>query len=272
MAHPLESARLKLDRARQHFEQLEAEVNFFLRGHPYIGLPYYDTQSGKHEIRARKFAEPDPALGLIAGDLVHNLRSALDHIVYALAALGDQKRGERTAFPIYDNEKAYLRHRSELLRGVPDEQARVIDQLQPFRTGDDAIMKVARLDDRDKHRVITPLIGSAVAGRLKANVGKVYNVAFPKPPIYFDDNAILCRFETDPRTDVGVEYEIVGVEVAFTAETGDPVTLGAIRTTMINAHTILRVMAPAFDPPAAGETPPGGSVRLLRPKSPPSPN
>jgi hypothetical protein len=64
---------LKQDRALQHLENLEAEGQLWREGNPYRITHEPDPQTNKKPIR------------LIIGDSVHNLRSALDNLAYALS-------------------------------------------------------------------------------------------------------------------------------------------------------------------------------------------
>lgn len=85
---PLDSVRLKLDWAQRHLKFLDFQLSSFC---------WDDNESNWRDDNANA---PDkglhkpfrmPPLGLwslILGDAIHNLRSSLDHIVYALALRG----------------------------------------------------------------------------------------------------------------------------------------------------------------------------------------
>lgn len=66
--------------------------------------PVHEIDSDrKHLILKLPTAEPlDPVLPLIIGDCIHNLRSALDHLVFQLALLNKAgtESASKTAFPI----------------------------------------------------------------------------------------------------------------------------------------------------------------------------
>lgn len=79
------SHELKLNRASYHLDRLEAEVRKWRNRHTHRYASHFDRESGKQLVHIR-FPEPVPAeFRLIIGDCLHNLRSALDNLVYELA-------------------------------------------------------------------------------------------------------------------------------------------------------------------------------------------
>src|SRR4051812_34275197 len=83
------SSRLKLDRAIEHLEALRVECAGYLNEEPkpYFVAVKFEADEGCHVARIfiREGHEPPDRIGLIAGDLFNNLRSALDHLVWDLA-------------------------------------------------------------------------------------------------------------------------------------------------------------------------------------------
>jgi len=57
---------------------------------------------------------PPEDLALIAGDAIHNLRSALDHIAWELVAAGSSEPNHRTQFPVGKTQASYRERRSTL--------------------------------------------------------------------------------------------------------------------------------------------------------------
>lgn len=176
MAHPLDSARLKVHRARGHLDALDIERKRFTDTNPFRLVVEPDLATGEDVVRFR-CDEPirvPLVLGLIAGDAIHNLRSALDHVIYQLALAGGGD-GDRTQFPIFEDGHAYADHVGRLLEGVPEDERSKIKELQPFRartlieagaapptTARDPLavnmylMFLGRLDNLDKHRLPLP--------------------------------------------------------------------------------------------------------------------
>src|SRR5687767_14839123 len=76
---------LKLNRAVQHLERLEAEIKRWVGGHPYFLVSEFDPERGEHGVWIRPEGEPPAEFGILIGDCLHNLRSALDSLAYDLA-------------------------------------------------------------------------------------------------------------------------------------------------------------------------------------------
>lgn len=211
MSHPLDSTRLKVARAREHFKQLDAERRAFIDTQPFVYIPHHDSETGRHEIRVRKFADPPIRLGLLAGDVIHNYRGALDHLVYQVAGYGPHResgRGKWTQFPIFDNERDFHSKKAIYLKGVPKEAVPVFEACQPYKDPDIASGTIARLDDRDKHRVLTPVVAAPLAGRLRLQEADAIKVETPKGLTYLDDGTVVCVFWTAPKVHVVAHFEM----------------------------------------------------------------
>jgi hypothetical protein len=103
--------------------------------------------------------------GCILGDGMHNLRCALDHLVWQLVLLDSGEEGtDQNQFPICDTGRSYWdtkkgqSMRDRRLQGVNEGHRAVIDEMQPYRTyapGKAHPLSTLRdLDNIDKHRLI----------------------------------------------------------------------------------------------------------------------
>ena len=147
MAEPsLAGVWAKIARADEHFQLLEREVAAFFDHDPQpIGtsVGYFDPESGWHLVYGIVKESPPPRLGVILGDLVHNVRSALDHLVWQLVLWNGQTptEGRRgTAFPAFPfamSKNAWKGAKKGPLREVADHHRAVIQKVQPYkgRTG-----------------------------------------------------------------------------------------------------------------------------------------
>lgn len=262
MAHPLETARLKLGRAREHLKALDAEVSTFLDSEPYIYRAAYNHEVGQHPIQVRKLADPPLRLGIIAGDAAHCLRSCLDHIVYQLAALGpkgEAGRGERTQWPICETEKAWNKNVGEWLKGVPPIIRDKIQGAQPYklRVEGHALIPLARLDDRDKHRVIDPIGASVGQPSVHVWQGTVLGVQVPKERVLLDDGAVIATLISPPGEHVGVEITM-RPQIVFRANRDTTVTTGDLAAIARQVFELLGAFVDDFDPPPAHDSPPEG--------------
>ncbi len=161
MPQIFEGSRAKTARALQHFDTLDREIRAFIDSGAYGVVGYLNQQTGWKEINFEIHKPPPIEWGLIVGEIAHNLRSALDHIVFALSG---GKNG--TQFPIFLSSDRYFerdRHGKimleTMLRGVDSAYRTIIDNAQPFHrprplVRDDPLARLSWLNNADKHRLI----------------------------------------------------------------------------------------------------------------------
>jgi hypothetical protein len=98
---------LKLERAREHLQNLHAEIREWFEGDTYRYVPKLDPKSGKKRIYFEVLQDPPARFSLIIGDCLHNLRSALDSLIYELAIAYTgidplpEDRARELGFPIF---------------------------------------------------------------------------------------------------------------------------------------------------------------------------
>jgi hypothetical protein len=112
---------------------------------------------------------PPPRLALIVGDVAHNARSALDHLVWQLAVANSGKPGRHNVFPIYTVESAWMADVERRdpsrglspLDGLSSAARQAIRDCQPFATttttveaAKTALFQLHRISLIDKHRTL----------------------------------------------------------------------------------------------------------------------
>jgi len=156
----LDGVRLKRKRARDQMKLLQAEIGAFLDGKPYIPSVKFDTKSSELIIKALLNKSADPMWGIQVGEIVHNLRSALDHIVWQLV-IPDAK--SKNQFPIFNDVGWFEKNGiGKFLRGVNSKAVELIRSEQPFPkeyggTGEGIkcpLWHLKEFSDADKHRLI----------------------------------------------------------------------------------------------------------------------
>lgn len=165
MTADLSDAIAKLGRSRDHFGILVELVAAFRRDAYRVEA----QNDWPNSMQVVVFAEPlrDPPArewGPIIGDIVHNLRSALDNMVYALASFREgpapdpvEGKWARLAFPVRRTDAEWRSIRSDRLWALDDTEADAIRGLQPFSTGQESperepLMILEALWNIDKHR------------------------------------------------------------------------------------------------------------------------
>ena len=100
---------------------------------------------------------------VLLGEYVHNIRSALDNLAFALARIENDppKDPGKIAFPIFLEKSKFENNGRDKLSQLPEKAAKLIGMLQPFtRDGSaqhgtpesDALLLINNLSNSDKHR------------------------------------------------------------------------------------------------------------------------
>lgn len=164
---------LKLSRARGHLDDLETKVSRWLNGDHHTVRRNRDPHRPDHiSIRVTAQDIPVDPFALLVGDILHNLRGCLDHLVYALALkhtnpLPDEfTKGSQ--FPIFGDKtsKGLLGAGPQMfqsnglngIRGIHPDAQTIIKSLQPYHRGKDfashPLWVLHDLSNIDKHRLL----------------------------------------------------------------------------------------------------------------------
>jgi len=201
--HPLRGPLLKLGRAKEHFAVLRQECEDFIGDEPWDWRTEYATlEDGLREytVYASVEWEPPIELGLIAGDVVQNLRAALDQLIWGNSER--DKRDRRTAFPIYLTEEDYREYAPPKIRGIQEQGRDFIEQWQPFQLDERAkahpLAMLQELSNIDKHRTLLPV---AVARRNEFVTGygewKIEEITYHQPSsAQLLEEALVMTFTT----------------------------------------------------------------------------
>jgi hypothetical protein len=227
----LQGVGLKLKRAKKHLDELSWLVAQWVMAQlldPQMLVHSFDPPTYTVEL----VAQPPPDtedLGLIVGDFAHNARSALDHLVYAIAdARGIATPGGHSAFllrptaPEFDAEsrnrtsKAGREVRSPL-DGLTKDDIEKIRAVQPFEplsnaTGGDGdalwtasllthpLDALTRIDNYDKHRLIhATALGcehskcEITASDVNDDVGEIVNAEWFDVTLAIGERALIFR-------------------------------------------------------------------------------
>ena len=148
---------LKLGRAKEHLEALKIELQAYYDSQPCQISKFQRPEVGRRGLRV-EIADPTDRVYLLAGDFAHNLRSVLDHVVYALIVDATKKLPDsaQVQWPVQIKQDQSVFDRQT--KGVPSAAATIIESFQPYRRewGDDyrkcALWPLHKLDIVDKHR------------------------------------------------------------------------------------------------------------------------
>jgi len=256
----LESSFMKLDWARTHIDSLNIEIEQFLVENYKVVTDFTNStlQEGwtlhdgtvfpdVHLFENRLVERTNPPLvrwALMTDDIVNNLRSSLDHMVFELAHFNNDfltdSQIRRLQFPIYDEEEKFDGNVSSRLYGLPDEIKRYVKSLQMFDEPHSRLYELRDLSNSGKHHTLQ--IGAVfldsysfsnprrsknpnlvvtmgnVAGDGTKNVTTISNGMILSPISIFDlqgdrpeDYLIDIKFEIIFIEAPSVEKEVVGV-------------------------------------------------------------
>jgi hypothetical protein len=155
--HPLDGARKRVERADKHFRDFMNLVDTYAASEANnIRVEYDEIRDQPNFILAPKTPRPDE-LALIVSDCIHNLRAALDYIVYELAKLDSGLPDPNgTQFPITVEDK-FVEHRKARLKGkgpfahLTDAHVDAIEAYQPYK-GFNWTETLRDISNPDKHR------------------------------------------------------------------------------------------------------------------------
>jgi hypothetical protein len=157
----LESAKLKLIRASEHIKRIGQQVAAYSGSdsHTVVTLPH-----GTDRISVRE--EPPLGISILAGEVVYQIRSALDHLAFDLVKLNHTggplpaNWGDSCFFPLWLNipkKPTVYNCFSHILPGISKTAFTFIEAAQPYRGGalGNHLRLLAYLSNLDKHRYLS---------------------------------------------------------------------------------------------------------------------
>lgn len=145
----------KVERANKHIHDFNIAARGFLRD-KVDGLRFEDDPNTGDRTYYLTELPPIPAeVGLIAGDALQNLRSALDHLIWQLVLANGKVPTRSNSFPVADSSAKYIAALGNgKVKGVRKDAIDAIDAIKPYKGGDDQIWHIHALNNVDKHRLM----------------------------------------------------------------------------------------------------------------------
>lgn len=230
----LDSVQLKIFRAAQHIESLKSELERYFQTNP--GKMVRQPHTSENEAVFQFIPNgPIPArVGLIIGDVLQNLRSSLDYLVWELVLAANGQPTKDNMFPICSTEDFFKqqisRHR---LDGVPPEAIAEIKGLQPYHLGQDfdksILWVLDELANINKHRriLLANLMATSVQKEdVVVREGELLVRQGPGPVRIFDTNTQFTFPLIDGKVHVNTQLAAAiafdegpakGMEISFCA-------------------------------------------------------
>jgi hypothetical protein len=153
MKKPFDGARLKIKRAEKHINDFYMHQWEFVETYPYKLLVKADAQIGYDLLHLVPGETDADWMPLITGDVLHNLRTALDYAINDVVFLPDQF----TKFPVHDTADNL---KSAINGGLKHKTSEnvvkyIMETVQPYKGGNgEAIWALHAIDIIDKHRLL----------------------------------------------------------------------------------------------------------------------
>jgi hypothetical protein len=246
----------KLDRAHVQLAAVGAEIALYIKGNP------YRTTLDEHHHDARVIFQvirpPPPGISILIGEVVHNARCALDHLVYALALANNRVPDPKSGFPIFETEKGFNGRGIDIIRPLDPRAIEIIRELQPYHMGQDAqrhpLWVLYHLSNIDKHRHLGAVIGS-IRGPwvqlMEPDDGPIAMFPDMAAGVFYDGDEI-ARFPATRHEVVRRQLELEGQLTAFVALDegtiwrGEPVEQVLLRTLGFIRDRVLPRFRPFF--------------------------
>lgn len=218
----------KIRRAKQHLQQLEAEMGVDSSRQTYTVLVDKDGKTGQDVVEVIIHPWVELRWSVIVGEIVHDLHSALEHSVCSLARIRRPKsecRGS-LSFPIYKTKLAPGKKRKELI-GVPDAAHAIIEAHQPHAIVGmpptlHPLWQLKVLSNRDKHRELAFLgrwtwteYETSVGGKAVTGVSAWREPDLAPDVHTYPDGTRRYRYLVPPIAEVDVKASPPRVYVAF---------------------------------------------------------
>jgi hypothetical protein len=214
---------LKVGRAVEHLQSLNAATQRWLETDAYTVTDEFDPNTGEHSLWLAP-GQPARRLPLLIGDVIHNLRSALDHLALALAVANirgplPEKVEQDSEFPVYWKRAPTTAELNKRIGSIDPKARAIIEALQPHlkpNYADDALWRLDQLWNIDKHRDLH-LTLLANVGHGIGRPGEVINelhIIEARAIGALRKRTQVMRYTIDPHSIVDME-RVPQVEVAF---------------------------------------------------------
>jgi hypothetical protein len=229
----LTGVRAKLLRAQDHFKDLHARIESSLRSEPdggSIPLTYKVDEDRQSVTFGLPPGKPlDPALPLIIGDCLHNLRSALDHLVLQVALLKGTSISDsedKTSFPVVLDPNDFLSKTKRFADLVRCEALTAIEDFQPYKTSNPPntafLWLLSELDIIDKHRLLVVVAQKIKMTEIAGTMGNAKRIVLDpksdwKPR---EDGAELFTVEFSSGAPTKMHMEVQTATTVQFADTG----------------------------------------------------
>src|SRR5688572_26756496 len=138
----LDGCRALIERAHTHRQSLNTEIRSFLSGQPYEVRGDRDPLTGEGVLRLKVAREPPLEWSIHVGEIVQNIHTSLDHLVFGLTELEQggapqplTRKWRNILFPIVSRADLYAATANQRLWGLAQGDRAIIDAMEPYYGG-----------------------------------------------------------------------------------------------------------------------------------------
>ena len=192
----------KTNRAREVLEQLKTAEQE-LASPPHLAAEFKE-EGEWHVLRITHLVPPLSRVSCVVGDVIHNIRCALDHLACLVVQECGHEVTKRTQFPITQSAEKFEEAISSQLPGINTTYRNFIRGLQPFASQDppSRLEVVHRLDIKDKHKslVLSAVLPRHVEYQARGPTGAIVEAVGPDSmPFPLVIGTELIRLKLAPR-------------------------------------------------------------------------
>jgi len=161
MTHPLDGAFARVNRADVHIQELKILIERFRKDNEDKLVPHEELtgatfvvkpgQAMSMEIKSRPVPDIPEDISILVGEVIYNLRAALDYLIYELAIKDSGSIQDGTQFLIEDSKSGFDARAKRYLFGLSNAHIQGIEALQPY-CGCEWTKTLRDISNPDKHR------------------------------------------------------------------------------------------------------------------------
>jgi len=166
--------RVKIERAKKHIDDLDISCRYFFSSDPYKVESKSDPKKGQRTYHLVSAKDIPPDISPVIGDILQNLRSALDHMAFQLFKVGPGGQsggdGKHIYFPIFDGAAKYKSGVIGKVRGMRQNAIDAIQAVKAYKGGNEILWRLHALNNLDKHRLLITAVSSLSAHSILPSV------------------------------------------------------------------------------------------------------
>jgi hypothetical protein len=136
MSHLLDGCRAKIERANENIKNLEAEIAAFVDPNNHSVVSHIDPVAKTCDFVALGQQIP-LRFSVLIGEIVHHLRSSLDHSIWALVLQRHETPSFKVQFPVCETAEEFETAKKRgIIQGISGCAQAIIERLQPYNTAD----------------------------------------------------------------------------------------------------------------------------------------